>query len=252
METSKENVTDVSREPVSTTLYDQKNTKTALYLKNRGRQRNDNLLYVIWLADEKKWRSIEQALVRTDLQMQICKSCDECYDCITEWHTGRVCLILDGSSCETQITTLHSFTQLESIYVVCQDDVEVMQLKHLSEIHDKVKCVLTDIVHLCARLKQTENFVHEFATFSPELDSGNNSQEISFMFARLLRDVFLSLEPNDEEKREFENWCRDEYLNDETTSAQLNEFTNFYTADDAAVWYTRPIFLFGLLNRSFT
>jgi hypothetical protein len=77
--------------------------------------------------------------------------------------------------------------------------------------------------------------VHEFATVSPELDSGNNSQEISFMFARLLRDVFLSLEPNDEEKREFENWCRDEYLNDETTLAQLNEFTNFYTADDAAV-----------------
>ncbi len=55
--------------------------------------------------------------------------------------------------------------------------------------------------------------MHEFATVSPELDSGNNSQEISFMFARLLRDVFLSLEPNDEEKREFENWCRDEYLN---------------------------------------
>ncbi len=63
METSKENITDFSKELIPTTVHQQTNTKTSLYLKNRERLRYDNPSYVIWMEDERKYQSIEQVLV---------------------------------------------------------------------------------------------------------------------------------------------------------------------------------------------
>ena len=43
----------------------------------------------------------------------------------------------------------------------------------------------------------------------------------------------------------------DYYKNDEAKLREVNDFEANYTAENAVLWYTRPIFLYKLLNKAF-
>ena len=201
--------------------------------KNCIRQRigNDHhQLFLIWLEDAKNRQLLEQFLVRIGIQFQICDSGDQCYELLENLSTNdKVSLILDGSLCDTLIVTVHSLVQLESIYIICRDDSQLFRLEYFKAKFDKIKHIMVNVLPFCTELKRLDSVIHDFTVLSSETKEINNNQEVSFIFARLVRDVFLSVESHEEER------C---------------EFMNLYIVEDAVVWYTRPIFLYGLLNRA--
>ena len=72
----------------------------------------------------------------------------------------------------------------------------------------------------------------------------------SFLFMQLLLDILLRMKPLSTDKDEFIVECMKEYRNQPTTLQNIQDFSEFYEENTALFWYTRPIFLYPLLNKA--
>ena len=239
---------DSDKETTLTDSHSQCYTQTPQQQLNSERQRYYNFLLIVWLDDETISRWVELVLVRTDIPTHICKSANECVNYVTEQQQKTIRMILGGCSCQIIVTAIHSFAHVESIDVLCQDDIEVSKHTQWSKTFDKVQCIIADTTFCHQRLKGMEDHTNDFATLSTKLTGYNNRQEVTFMFAQLLKDVFLTLESDDEEQNEFVHQCQNKYTDNEAILAQISEFRCSYRTEEAVSWYTRPIFLYCLLN----
>ena len=80
-----------------------------------------------------------------------------------------------------------------------------------------------------------------------ELRTESNGDFINFL---LLIDVLIQLKSNGTDKQLLITCCKEEYKNNDTQLALIDEFEKEYTSDDAVRWYTYNSFLSEMLNKS--
>ncbi|CAF4524996.1 unnamed protein product [Rotaria sp. Silwood2] len=76
-------------------------------------------------------------------------------------------------------------------------------------------------------------------------------QDPSFMYARLLREILVSMDTsNGDIRHELIIECCKRYANDSLELAYVDELDVEYTAARAIWWYTRPTFMYRMLNQA--
>ena len=87
----------------------------------------------------------------------------------------------------------------------------------------------------------------EILTRSTTAESGKNKQGATFMYAQLIRELFLRMEQND--MKTMIRYCRKIYANDPVQLRYIDEFEGGYEPTKAISWYTRDTFLYKAINK---
>ncbi|CAF4966987.1 unnamed protein product, partial [Rotaria sp. Silwood1] len=90
---------------------------------------------------------------------------------------------------------------------------------------------------------------------SPKVTQNNIGSKIyqdpSFMYVRLLREILVSMDTsNSDIRRELIIECCKRYANDSLELTYVDELDVEYTAERAIWWYTRPTFMYRMLNQA--
>jgi tetratricopeptide (TPR) repeat protein len=177
---------------------------------------------------------------------------------------NKVFLVINGgdlSLVEMIVSDLCSHQQLEVIYIFCSADNETADNHRLSERYRKVKIVSSRIKFICDQLKQDikqyeNNLVsfHLFGASSVTDDSclpkteNMNYQDVAFMYSQLFKEIVTQMEYSDSDKQEMIDYCRFQYSHDLHQLELINEFDKNYQSHSPVWWYTRPGFLYKMLN----
>jgi len=167
----------------------------------------------------------------------------------------RISLVVSESLSEVIVPTLHSFPQLDSIYILsCSNKKQEAS----SFIYTKVKGVFMHVSLICDRLlldaKQTRHdlisigfldFINTSLTVE-EIDL--NELSYLFIFSRLVKEILLSKNYQTNAKREFVEFCRLQYVNKESVLRIIDEFANDNEKNWAIWWYRLAPFLSEMLS----
>ncbi len=83
------------------------------------------------------------------------------------------------------------------------------------------------------------------------INAPEDHQDPSFMYARLLRELLVSMDTsNNDIRRELVVECCKRYANDSLELSYVDELDVEYNAEQAVWWYTRPTFMYKMLNRA--
>ncbi len=72
----------------------------------------------------------------------------------------------------------------------------------------------------------------------------------NFLFSQLLIDNLLQMNYQSTDMNEFIEVCAKEFAGNKQRSKDLHTFSNDYKPEKALTWYTKPIFLYSLLNKA--
>ena len=175
-----------------------------------------------------------------------------CREFITE--VNNVCLITSGSMGEQLVPLVHNLEQVHSIYVFCYNKA---QHDVWAQRYRKIRGVCTDIISICESIRsyisshslidydRIEFDLINHATHSPP----NDKHELPLIYSRLTKIILLNMNSIDHGKQEMINYCRNEYVH-ECQISLINDLERNYTQHNPIWWYTRDLFLQGIVNRA--
>ena len=165
----------------------------------------------------------------------------------------KLFLIVSGSLGEFVVPVIEDLPQLHSIYVFCCD-----KLKHQTWAckHNKIRDIFTEIGSLCALLKndirQCDNNLMPISILSktdyPTHDL--NALDPSFMYSKLLKEILMQLEHNNQAKENLVKFCCSQYEGNSKELRIIDKFMNTYSPSQAILWYTRECFVYSMVNKA--
>ena len=163
---------------------------------------------------------------------------DECVDFMDEIEEGRVFLIVSGSLGRHVVPCIEAMSQLESIYVFCDNKV-----LHEEWIHKipKAKGLYTEIEPISEAL-QIDSKTYDRAMI-PITFKGVDAL---FMYTQLLKEAILQIEDDHEKSiKEFTDYCHDQNSLSPLTIKKIKEE---YFDHSPIWWYTGPYCICSMLN----
>jgi hypothetical protein len=119
----------------------------------------------------------------------------------------------------------------------------------------KIKGVFTEITSICEALKKAarqskqDSMPISVMATNDDMSKKNLDQlDPSFMYTQILKEVLLSIEFEEKHIKEFINYCRDTYAEDELKN--VKKFEQTYHDETPLWWYTYNCFLYSMLNRA--
>jgi hypothetical protein len=171
---------------------------------------------------------------------------DETIHFIENVNEEKVFLIVSDSFGWTLIerTEINDLSQLDSIYIFCQDE---SKHKLLMEREHKVRGVFTDINLLCKRLKkdikQTSNDLLPISvapgTFSKDKSMMDKQKQVTFLRAQLHRELLFTMEYPDNARLDLVEFCTHIYADNQTERELIEELRNEYHTDKSIWWYEK-------------
>ncbi|UJR18603.1 hypothetical protein I4U23_005510 [Adineta vaga] len=177
---------------------------------------------------------------------------DDCIQFISTIKHEKIFIIISELFDEQNILQLHSYVQVESIFILNLDK-ETQQQK--INYYRKVQGIFTNIESMNAVLKDSisqadRNMIgFEFAqnqtTTSVEL---KNKQESSFMYTQIIKNIILQM--TDTDMNDMLVYCRTIYEGNVSELKKIGDFEREYCAENSIEWYTRDSFLYRMLNKA--
>ncbi|CAM4897053.1 unnamed protein product [Rotaria socialis] len=207
---------------------------------------------------------------------------DQCVDYLTSIDDQKIYLITSASLGQMAVPLIHDITQLDKIFVLCSNEDEhkvwanecskvkargVMRL--IINLIGKSNTVVTftkkhvDILNkyhqiqsICAQLtKATQSCDHNAIpmSFIPNqeiseaLASEQNLDRLppSYMYSVIFKDIILEIDHDDNKSMNaLVNYCQQQKI----CEKDIDEFKRKYYENSAVWWYTKPMFLYGMLN----
>lgn len=168
---------------------------------------------------------------------------------------NNVVLITSGAIGEQLVPLVHNLDQIHSIYVFCYNKIHHEKwAKH----YKKVRGVCTDISEICNSIKSyvsTHSLIDydriefdliNYIISSPTIDK----HELCLIYSRLTKLILLKMNSADHGKQDMINYCRSEYNNNPHQILLINDLEGKYSQHDPVWWYTRNLFLQGIVNRA--
>ncbi|CAF3495163.1 unnamed protein product [Rotaria socialis] len=252
--TSKQNT-----EKTTTTITTAAASSTALRAR---RSRIVQNYLVVWLdanIDEKK-EHFQKSLVelrKIVVTLDLFTDVDQCIEYLKRIDGQKIFLITSGSLGKKTVPLIHDVAQLDTIFVFCiNKDLHKVWAKEWS----KVKGVHGTIKSICKRLiKATRLCDHDAIPMSfvpkqivAEGAAGPDQKNLdqlpaTYMYSVIFKDIILEI--NDDDKKSMKplvNFCQQQKVSE----TELKEFKHKYRDRSAVWWYTKPMFLYGMLNRA--
>ncbi|CAF2059368.1 unnamed protein product, partial [Rotaria magnacalcarata] len=150
------------------------------------------------------------------------------------------------------ISIYHDFSQVYSIYVPRSELDESPGVKH----YQKLKYFSNQeqlMRQLTVDLKRSTHNLIDFDVISGSADFTKpneviNKQEATFMFAQLLKEVFLGM--TDIDRSDMIDYCRTNYANNPRQLELIGLFERDYRGHTPLWWYSLDGFLYRMLNKA--
>lgn len=167
---------------------------------------------------------------------------------------NNVFLITSGAIGEQLVPLVHNLDQIHSIYVFCYD---IAKHQKWAKRYSKVRAVCADITQICDSVK-SYILSHSLIDYDRiEFDLINNminsptidKHELCLTYSRLTRLILLNINSTDHGKQDMINYCKSEYNNAHQVLL-IDDLEKHYSRHDPIWWYTRNLFLQGIVNRA--
>ena len=179
---------------------------------------------------------------------------DECIHFISSIQQERAFLVCSGALGQTTVRLVHDLSQLNAIYIFCSD--KPLHEKWAKE-WTKVAGVYTDIVSICAALKQaTQDFDHNSISisFAPKDDgAGSENRDTlhcSFMYTQILKEILLTINFEQVHIENFLMFCHERFAGNPKQLQNVDLIERDYRRHEPIWWYTYECFLYSMLNRA--
>ncbi|CAF2269038.1 unnamed protein product [Rotaria magnacalcarata] len=188
--------------------------------------------------------------------VNVCTTPEQCVEFLYEIDDGKAFIISSGALGQTLVNGIHGIQKVDAIYIF-GDNKE----RHESWSKDwpKIRGVFTSIEPICESL---EKVVHECnhdsipMSFAPkqivaEGAADSNQKNLdqlppSYMYSVIFKDIILEIDNDDEKSMNtLVKFCQKQNISE----TQINEFKREYRQKSPVWWYTKEIFLYGMLNR---
>ena len=177
---------------------------------------------------------------------------NHCADYVSNIETEKVFLIINAFELDHIASVLLDFSQISTMYIVKPDLDQSSRIKNQRKIKYFIKMEhLMDELMLDVK-RSDHNLIH-FELISDNvsqttLKDMNNKQEAAFMFAQLLKEVFLGM--TDVDRSDMIEFCRTKYADNPRQLELINRFQNDYQRHSPVWWYSLDAFLYRMLNKA--
>ena len=175
----------------------------------------------------------------------------ECIQFIEDRPNEKIFILISGSLGQRLVPQFHDTIQIKCIFIFCGDK---QRHEQWAKKWTKVKGIFTDISLIGEALRQASE---EYKQNEVSISSGervpaktSNRLDPSYMYTQLLKEVFLSIDFEQENLQEFVNHCRETYAGNVAQLCVLDEFKTKYRHHTPVWWYTRECFVYPMVNRS--
>ena len=204
-------------------------------------------------------------------------SIDECERFICQQTTtiDKIILICSGSFAHQLLSRVHEKAQLTSVYVYCFHTENYQQLNsQFGKVSDlklrsssdsvvlcQVRCVENNSYALVKRIADDHQVEHQLdeqnmpMTFyqTSERTHKNLARENgNFIWFQLFIETLLRLRTVDVtgSMEEFVQMCHEQYWNNDRQRTTIDNFRGDYDPEHCLWWYSREVFLYGILNKA--
>ncbi|CAF1597032.1 unnamed protein product, partial [Adineta steineri] len=179
----------------------------------------------------------------------LCTELDRCIQVLNKVDKERVFVITSYLLGQHFVPEIHGTPQLEAIYIFCGDESGHQKW---TQNWAKIKGIHTNMKDICQALQadvkqyNQDSIAMSFVTVN-ELASiyDLNQLEPTFMYTQIFKDILLNIKYGEQAIKQFIAYCR---LHDCGSTKNIDEFEKKYQPQLAIYWYTRPTFIFSMLN----
>jgi hypothetical protein len=133
--------------------------------------------------------------------------------------------MVSGALSQLIVPLIHDISQLDSIYIFCEDK---SKYEHLIMGCPKVKCVFNQIEAICDVLKRDIQQCDRDSVSITFTSKDMNRLEPSFMYTQLLKEILLDMEYDDKAKTELVEFCRVQFRDNPHELQIIDEFERDY------------------------
>ncbi|CAF2133275.1 unnamed protein product [Rotaria magnacalcarata] len=188
--------------------------------------------------------------------VNVCTIPEQCVDFLNDIDDGKAFVIISGYVGQQLVPAIHSMHVVDAIYILCGN-----QARHEAWAKDwpKIRGVFTSIKPICESLKKVAHECDHDSipmSFIPKQivaegaagPNQNNPNQLppSYMYSVIFKDIILEIDDDDKKSMNtLTVYCRDQNI----PEAEINDFKRKYRQKSPVWWYTKDIFLYGMLNR---
>jgi hypothetical protein len=179
---------------------------------------------------------------------------DQCVDYLTDVVREKIFMIISEDISEQVVPCIHDISELDTIYIFSNNEFEQ---EHLFIQWPKVKTKCTQIISIGKAIRQAvERCDRDSIPISfVSADDGTSDVNLdeldsSFMYTQVLKEILLNEEYNEQSIKDLVNYWRPLYIGNNKQLKFIDEFKRDYRSDMSIWWYTRDVFIYGILNRA--
>jgi tetratricopeptide (TPR) repeat protein len=178
-----------------------------------------------------------------------------CVDYIKAVKEEKVFLIVSGAYGEHIVPQIENLPQIHVIYVFCQD--EKRHERWVSN-HPIVHGLFTGKQELYKKLiedvQSADASLLSIMVLSPDSKENQvtdlSKQSAKYLWSQMLIETLLRFPSSKKAKNDMLKECRQQYYDNKSQLAIIQEFDDNYLAENAIWWYTRECFLYKVVNKA--
>ncbi|CAF2941549.1 unnamed protein product [Rotaria sp. Silwood2] len=179
-----------------------------------------------------------------------------CIDYLKSVSKEKIFLIISGSYAVEHLDTIHSFKQIDSIFIFCFCEEKYI---YLQKKYSKIVGVFVEQTSLIDSLTNNVDLVTKQAATYALLDGKQSStryltrESAAFLWFQVLADVLKNIIITDKNNmgiQEMLAHCQAYYRGNPVELKYIAEFRRNYKPEDAIFWYSKHSFVYRLVNQA--
>ncbi|CAF1977992.1 unnamed protein product [Rotaria magnacalcarata] len=188
--------------------------------------------------------------------VNMCETPQQCVEFLNEIDDGKAFIISSGALGQHLVADIHGMPTVDAIYIFCGN-----KARHEPWAKDwsKIRGVFTSIKPICESLKKVAHECDHDSipmSFVPKQmltkgtassdEQNHNQLPPNYMYSVIFKEIILEInDPDSKSMNTLVKYCREKNIPEQ----EINEFRHNYHSESAVWWYTKEIFLYGMLNR---
>jgi hypothetical protein len=218
--------------------------------------------HVIWLEIESSSDNddVKRRLFDMLSTFEVYHEPNNCIDFILNLPADKtnVFLILVGNQSEYLVELIWKLEHIRFIYLFNRNEEQASASDRIN-VRFSTKNWQDLFISLTRDIELIQDFLPPISIFTYTSDTPERSlrdlcsdqQSATFVWFQLLVDVIRELPQSLKDKEEMVEFCRSYFHDNVVEQRNIDEFLGKYQPKEAVQWYTKPGFLFQLLNRAF-
>ncbi|CAF4510845.1 unnamed protein product, partial [Rotaria socialis] len=189
--------------------------------------------------------------------VNVCTTPEQCVEFLDEIDDGKAFIISSGPLGQILVNDIHGIPKVDAIYILC--DNKACHEPWAKEWF-KIRGVFTSIKPICESLKEmARECDHDTIAMSfvpkqtmTEGATGSNPKNLdqlppTYMYSVIFKDIILEIDDDGEKSMNtLVKFCRKKNISE----TEISEFKSEYHNKSPVYWYTKQMFLYGMLNRA--